>query len=122
MLPSSPFAAISAVFVPQAYAFFAFGASRVVFPGGIFVIGHGVTNYQSQVLGKTQETMFQGAAVKHQRVINPAMAGDKLVHDSAARTHKFILSALTGQGKLPQVPGFVLRVQQGETGGNFQSC
>ena len=78
----------------QPYAFFAFSSSRIIFAASMLVFYHRVANYQVNFRWHFYKLKLQRTAVQQQSVPAESVARNKLIHDSASRTYKFILGAL----------------------------
>src|SRR5580700_6012312 len=82
---------------------FAFSAPAVVFPARYAVANHRVANHETRLVTEWKKPVFERAAVEQQGVAILPMAGNKLVHDSAARTHKLVLGFLAQQGQFREI-------------------
>src|SRR5215469_7597169 len=104
----------------ETQARFAFGAPGVVFAVRVRMFDHGIANHQTNVIRNGQRSIFQGTAIQKKSVIASSVNGHKLVHDSAACSHKIVFCALAEQGQIRAVHVCAGDIGKGAGGSDFQ--
>ena len=97
-------------------------APQIVLVAGQCVLHHGIADDKTDILGQTQWTILQRAAIEHERVSGLRLAGRELVHNAASSSDKLIFGALAEQSQLNKIDVMACRLEQGVTHRDLEGC
>src|SRR5262249_26264608 len=104
----------------ETQACFAFRAPGVVFAVRVRMFDHGIANHQTNMIWNGQRLIFEGTTIQKKSMIATPVNGHKLVHDSAACSHKIVFRALAEQGEIGAVYVCAGEIGKGAGSSDFQ--